>query len=116
MNKIIPFLLALVLGWGTSSAQTFTLKSNDIGGQATNKQFFSGFCCHGENISPELSWVNAPAGTQSLTVTLYDKDAPTGSGLWHLLIFNIPAHVMALQSDAGNISKNLDHAGSGQCV
>src|SRR5258708_9606672 len=116
MNKIIPFLLALVLGWGTSSAQTFTLKSNDIGGQATNKQFFSGFGRHGENISTELSWLNAPAGTQSFAVTIYDKDAPTGSGFWHWLIFNIPANVKELKSDAGNISKNLAPAGSVQCV
>src|SRR5258708_18901070 len=116
MNKIIPFLLALVLGWGTSSAQTCTLKSNDMGGQATNKQCFSGFGCHGENISPELSWVNAPAGSQSFTVTIYDKDAPTGSGFWHWLIFNIRANVMELKSDAGNITKNLAPPASLQCL
>src|SRR5258708_11555711 len=116
MNKIIPFLLALVVGLGPYYAATFTFKGKDSGGQATNKQFFSGFGCHGENISPELSWVNAPAGTQSFTVTIYDKDAPTGSGFWHWLIFNIPANVMELKSDAGNISKNLAPAGSVQCV
>jgi Raf kinase inhibitor-like YbhB/YbcL family protein len=107
MQKMISLLLLAVLAGGTLSAQTFTLKSNDIGGQATNKQFFNSFGCHGENVPPELSWVNAPAGTQSFAVTMYDKDAPTGSGFWHWLIFNIPASVTELKSDAGNTGKNI---------
>lgn len=108
----MSFLWVFVLGGGIASAQTFTLKSNEIGGQATNRQFLNAFGCHGENISPELSWVNAPAGTQSFAVTIYDKDAPTGSGFWHWLIFNIPANVTELKSDAGAVSKNLAPAGS----
>lgn len=89
------------------SAQTFTLKSNDVGGQATQKQFANVFGCNGENISPQLSWENAPAGTQSFAVTIYDKDAPTGSGFWHWVIFNIPADVKELKAGAGDISKGL---------
>ncbi|HTQ63533.1 MAG TPA: YbhB/YbcL family Raf kinase inhibitor-like protein [Puia sp.] len=111
MKKI---LLALFLSFLLSAvhAQTFTLKSKDIGGQATNKQVFKGFGCTGDNISPELSWENAPAGTKSFAVTMYDPDAPTGSGFWHWLIFDIPANVTELKSDAGDLSKNLSPAGS----
>jgi hypothetical protein len=47
-----------------SYGQTFTLQSKDLGGQATMKQVFKGFGCEGENISPQLSWVNAPKGSQ----------------------------------------------------
>jgi len=89
------------------SAQTFTLKSNDIGGQATQKQLLNAYGCTGENISPQLYWENAPEGTQSFAVTMYDKDAPTGSGFWHWVIFNIPANVKELKSGAGDITKNL---------
>jgi Raf kinase inhibitor-like YbhB/YbcL family protein len=110
MKKIIVALF--VLGWQVSCAQTFTLKSNDVGGQATQKQFANSFGCHGENISPELSWTNAPAGTQSFAVTMYDKDAPTGSGFWHWVIFNIPATTTELVSDAGNTNKSLAPLGS----
>jgi Raf kinase inhibitor-like YbhB/YbcL family protein len=92
-------------------AQNFTLKSKDIGGQATNKEFFNGFDCTGENVSPQLSWENVPAGTQSFAVTMYDKDAPTGSGFWHWVIFNIPANVTELKTNAGDITKNLAPAG-----
>src|ERR1700743_1383395 len=112
MRKLVSFLLLAVLGGGGLSAQTFTLKSNDIGGQATNKQFANSFGCHGGNVSPELHWENAPAGTQAFAVTMYDKDAPPGSGFCHWLMFNMPANVTELPSDAGNISRNLMPAGA----
>lgn len=111
MKKIFA---SLVFGMVTTvlSAQTFTLKSNDVGGQATQKQFANTFGCTGENISPQLSWENPPAGTQSFAVTIYDKDAPTGSGFWHWTIFNIPADVKELKSGAGDVSKGLTPKGA----
>jgi Raf kinase inhibitor-like YbhB/YbcL family protein len=113
---MISFLLLASLACGGVSAQTFTLKSSEIGGQATNRQFANTFGCHGDNVSPELQWENAPAGTQSFAVTIYDKDAPTGSGFWHWLIFNIPADATGLKSDAGNIAKGLAPAGAIQSI
>lgn len=86
---------------------TFTLKSNEIGGQATSKQIFNGNGCEGENISPQLSWENAPAGTQSFAVTIHDSAAPSGSGWWHWVIFDIPSDVHELISNAGNPSLGL---------
>jgi Raf kinase inhibitor-like YbhB/YbcL family protein len=116
MLRVISFLLLASLACGGVSAQTFTLKSSEIGGQATNRQFANTFGCHGDNVSPELQWENAPAGTQSFAVTIYDKDAPTGSGFWHWLIFNIPADATGLKSDAGNIAKGLAPAGAIQSI
>ncbi|HET9825378.1 MAG TPA: YbhB/YbcL family Raf kinase inhibitor-like protein [Chitinophagaceae bacterium] len=114
MKKITIVLCALSLIGMGAIAQTFTLTSKDIGGQAVNKQFANGFGCHGENISPQLSWQNAPKETQSFAVTMYDKDAPTGSGLWHWVIFNIPANVTELKSNAGDVSTSIAPAGSVQ--
>ncbi|CAL2102046.1 YbhB/YbcL family Raf kinase inhibitor-like protein [Tenacibaculum sp. 190130A14a] len=88
-------------------SQTFTLSSSDIGGQATKKEEFNGFGCSGDNTSPALSWVNAPKGTKSFGITMYDKDAPTGSGWWHWVVFDIPANINKIKSGAGNISTNL---------
>jgi Raf kinase inhibitor-like YbhB/YbcL family protein len=99
-----------------ASAQTFTLKSKDVGGQATMKQVFNGFGCTGENVSPQLSWENAPKDAKSFAVTIHDPDAPTGSGWWHWLMFDIPASITELVSDAGNTGKNLAPAGTVQSM
>ncbi len=80
----------------------FRLTSTDIeAGQHMSKQEeFQGFGCDGANRSPQLSWSGAPAGTRSFAITVYDPDAPTGSGWWHWLAFNIPASVSSLAGGA----------------
>jgi hypothetical protein len=117
MKKLKFLLIVFILLQAiTTQAQTFTLKSKDAGGQATNRQKFNGMGCNGENISPELYWENAPNDAKSFAVSIYDPDAPTGSGWWHWLIFDIPAGVNELKSDAGNISKNIAPAGCIQSI
>lgn len=88
-------------------AQTFTLRSGELGGQASLKQAANIFGCKGKNTSPELSWINVPEGTQSFAVTIFDESAPTGSGWWHWLIFDIDKAVRELKSGAGNPLNNV---------
>jgi len=107
MKKTILSLLVSLFLSSFAFAQTFTLKSKELGGQATNQQVFNGFGCTGGNISPQLSWANAPEGTKSFAVTMYDPDAPTGSGWWHWLIFDIPSNVTDLKQNAGNTDLTL---------
>ena len=96
-----------LLGTTLFAQKTFTLTSNTLGGEATVAEEFNGFGCTGKNESPQLSWINAPKGTKSFAVTMYDKDAPTGSGWWHWVIFDIPANVNELVNNAGNVALKL---------
>ncbi len=115
MKKI--FLLATASMFSAlTQAQTFTLQSNDVGGQATATQVFNSFGCTGKNISPQLQWANAPQGTKSFAITMYDKDAPTGSGWWHWVMFDIPATITQLKAGAGKADTAIAPKGSVQSI
>lgn len=85
-------------------AQSLELVSSDIRHQKplNHTHVFSGFGCEGKNQSPQLSWFGAPENTKSFAITAYDPDAPTGSGWWHWLVFDLPVNVSSLKRDAGN--------------
>jgi Raf kinase inhibitor-like YbhB/YbcL family protein len=91
------------LSAGTAHAQGMTLISPDIkeGTTIAKDQVFNGFGCSGANISPELSWSGIPNGTKSLAVSIYDPDAPTGSGWWHWVVVDIPATARELPKGIG---------------
>jgi len=115
------FILALAFAASLAIAADpkpsgFTVTSPDIAESKpmTLKQVFSGFGCTGQNISPALTWSNAPAGTKSFAIMAYDPDAPTGSGWWHWVVYNIPATTTSLPAGAGDAQKSALPAGAVQ--
>ena len=116
MKKLLVFACGLLIAAHVAWAEGFTLSSKVFQGQLANDQVYSGFGCTGKNISPDLSWENAPEGTKSFAITMYDPDAPTGSGWWHWVIFDIPADTTSLPADAGDVGKKLAPKGSMQSV
>ena len=97
----------LLAGAATASAQgagRFSLTSPDIkaGGTVPLRHVGNVMGCPGQNVSPALQWSGAPAGTKSFVVTTFDPDAPTGSGFWHWVVYNIPASVTTLPAGAGD--------------
>lgn len=93
-------VLGLLAG---APAQAFEVKSPSLGTdlRLTQEQVFAGFGCKGGNRSPALTWSAPPAGTQSLAVTVHDPDAPTGSGWWHWVVYNLPPQTTQLPANAG---------------
>ena len=86
-------------------ADNFSLTSATLqsGQRLIHAHVLNGFGCDGENLSPALSWKNPPVGTQSFAVTMYDPDAPTGSGWWHWVVYNIPVSVQELPENTGSV-------------
>lgn len=68
--------------------------------------------CDGDNISPALTWSNAPAATQGFAVTLTD----TSIGLVHSVIWDIPASVSSLAENIPNVAEPSAPAGSKQSL
>lgn len=84
-------------------AADFKVTTSDAkDGRFGQAQFAGVFGCTGGNVSPQISWSGVPAGTKSFLVSMYDKDAGSGSGWWHWVVANIPANVSELPQGAGN--------------
>lgn len=116
MRKTAFLLLSFLLATEVAMADSFTLTSPQLtqGALIGSEQVFNGFGCEGGNVSPALYWKGAPADAKSFAVTVYDPDAPTGSGWWHWVIFNIPADTNSLSKGAGDPTAGLAPAGSVQ--
>ena len=115
INKFAILFSSLLLSTA-SMADNFLLSSTQIvHGELMDKaQEFEGFGCSGGNESSQLSWSNAPKGTVAFAITVYDPDAPTGSGWWHWQIVNIPSNVTSLPAGSGDQSNKLAPKGSRQ--
>lgn len=99
----LPAFAAACLMAHPAAAQSLNLKSAEWsdGGKSSDYQVFDGFGCSGKNISPSFTWSLGPTGTKAYALTIYDPDAPTGSGWWHWIVTNIPAATTDLKLDAG---------------
>ncbi|QKW24510.1 YbhB/YbcL family Raf kinase inhibitor-like protein [Kitasatospora sp. NA04385] len=81
-----------------TGAHRFTVTSPDLaGGRFSPEHWANSFGCDGGNQPLRLDWRGAPAGTKSFAVTMFDPDAPTGSGFWHWLVWDVPAGTTGLR-------------------
>jgi Raf kinase inhibitor-like YbhB/YbcL family protein len=119
MNRFLATLILCGLSSAAFAAHShashgFKLTSTAFTAHGTlaDEQVFNSFGCSGKNLSPALHWSGAPQGTQSFALMVYDPDAPTGSGWWHWVVYNIPASATDLSSGAGATDGTLLPAGA----
>lgn len=99
-SLVIPMA---VLSMAAAQAADFKVQSSSAAnGSFPLTQFANVMGCTGKNQSPHIAWQGAPQGTKSYVVTVYDPDAPTGSGWWHWVVANIPASVTELKEGVGS--------------
>lgn len=122
MKQIIPIILAsLFLFYSCSKNQSDTTnKPQPVNYQTKNTEMKitsssfkegdlipSKFTCDGENISPQMAWMDAPQGTKSFALIADDPDAP--AGVWvHWVIYNIPPDTKELQEHTPK-QKSIDN-------
>jgi hypothetical protein len=66
----------------------------------------------GEDVSPPVSWSNAPAKTKAFALICHDPDAPLVSpgsyGFVHWVLYNIPGSVTALPEDVKEYTRGTN--------
>ena len=121
MRRAVRIAVSVLMGAALCAAAVSTaandglaLTSSDIadGKMMALAQVFNSFGCSGQNLSPALSWSHAPPGTKSFALLVHDPDAPTGSGWWHWVLYNIPASATSLAAGAGDESGKQLPAGA----
>jgi len=102
--RYITFIIITLLAVSAYGADFSVSVPTAKNGVFSNEQVFNGFGCSGENVSPEVVWENPPRGTKSFALTVYDPDAPTGSGWWHWVVTDIPANLRKIEKGKTPVS------------
>ena len=114
--------LAVAMGGQSANAQsggafTITSKSFKDGERlptkmaGNNKQNPN---CVGENVPPQLSWANPPAGTKSYALLMFDPEGRPPGGVIHWVAYGIPVSVTGFAQ--GEVSKQTDKYGGGKSL
>ena len=111
VRHLISAAAGVLLLAGTATAQSpiFTISSTTIKDGALMPKKVAGANkanpnCVGDNVSPQLSWTNVPAGTTSFALIMTDPEGRGGLGVSHWVAYGIPATVTALAE--GEVSKD----------
>ncbi len=110
---ITMVLASVCLADSNTQNKDFKLTSTTVtnGIAIAANHYWNDFGCSGANERPVLKWKGAPSDTKSFAITFYDKDAPTGSGFWHWVAYDIPVDTKMLTATSlptGTIEANTD--------
>ncbi|HYM17452.1 MAG TPA: YbhB/YbcL family Raf kinase inhibitor-like protein [Micropepsaceae bacterium] len=108
-NRIFWTVAAASLAVATAaSAAAFSVSSSSFsdGGMLTKKNAADDptRMCGGQNVSPALSWSNAPDKTKSFVIFMFDPDGLLGQGVSHWVAYGIPKNVTSFAE--GDMAKD----------
>ncbi len=95
-GMLVATAIVLAVAWpagrlGAASAPAAHSRFRLVTSAFGDGQFVpSKYTCSGIDVSPELRWLDPPAGTASFVLIMYDPDAPGGTFI-HWLAYNLPA-------------------------
>src|SRR5215468_1862069 len=103
--------IVLALASIANAADPFTLTSTTFkDGQMMPRKVANNTAnnpnCVGENVSPQLSWANAPDGTRSFAILMEDPEGRGGAGVHHWVAYGIPPTVTSFAE--GEVTKASD--------
>jgi len=104
-------VLTLVLVANAMAADPFTLTSTTIkDGQLMPRKVSNrnpqNPNCVGDNVSPQLSWSNAPQGTKSFAILMEDPEGRFGAGVHHFVAYGISPSITSFAE--GELGKPSD--------
>ncbi|WP_179233038.1 YbhB/YbcL family Raf kinase inhibitor-like protein [Paenibacillus rigui] len=112
--RLLPLVLGLELRWDSASRTLALSSRHGSGGLTIRTEAFQlngnipvayahGGVPGGQNVSLPVSWSNAPAGTQSFAVVMYDIH-PIADNYIHWSVIDLPADMQGLkEGEAGSL-------------
>jgi Raf kinase inhibitor-like YbhB/YbcL family protein len=116
MSRALAVIMALAAFSCTDAVpppNAFTLRSSEFaeGQTLPDSTVLNALDCKGPNISPDLTWTNASANTQSLVMIMDDYQARGSDGFIHWAAYNILANVTSIPANAGASEGDLPGIG-----
>lgn len=96
--RVLIMLILTLCCIATAHAANFVLKSK---GFVNNGKIPSIYTCDNGNLSPQLSWENAPANTQSFVLVITTTDW-SDQDIYFWTLYNIPSNVKSLPQGAND--------------
>lgn len=98
MKRFFLFLIFSLTLFGNVYAEEatkkiFTLTTEDFLDQGILPVLYT---CDGKDISPQLSWTDAPANTKSFVLLMTDQTIKKAEEFYHWVVFNIPGKETSL--------------------
>ena len=102
------YVLQVISGVRPSEVEPLSLESISF---SHSESIPTKYTADGTDVSPQISWNNAPAITQSFVLIMDDPDAPGGT--WdHWIVYDIPPSTTSLEEAAGALGSSSLPAGA----